>query len=116
MVNVSTSYHVILTNYIIKTQYKRIYKLVTEPLCPLMYVNHARANTSGCLTDDRCQIGTVLKYACNEGFDITTAETVCLANQVWSETPTCVKREGRHQFVKFIYFYTMYAHPRTFKL
>ena len=87
----STSYHVILTNYIIKTQYKRIYKLVTEPLCPLMYVNHARANTSGCLTDNGCQIGTVLQYACNEA----TAETVCLTNHVWSETPTCVKREGR---------------------
>jgi len=91
MLHVSTQKRVLLTHYIIKS----IGLLVTEPVCPLMHVNHARANTSGCLTDDRCQIGTVLQYACNEGFDITTAETVCLANQVWSKTPKCVKQEGR---------------------
>ena len=51
----------ISSSFLHTSQY--VYVYCSVPVCPVMSVNNALADTSGCLLADRCQPGKILTYA-----------------------------------------------------
>jgi len=68
--------------------------LILDSLCVLLDVKHGLLNTSGCLSLDRCLVGTKLEYSCSDGYTVAMPSTQCLPNHTWSHMPTCVQSEG----------------------
>jgi len=68
--------------------------VVTVPVCPVMEVPNAFANTSGCLKLDRCQVGTILVYFCTGNSVISTSVAVCTENHSWSHQHVCLNKDG----------------------
>jgi len=60
----------------------------------VLSVTNARVNTSECLTNDRCPVGTLLEYVCSEGYIISSPTTACLDNSSWSHQPECIEQKG----------------------
>ena len=60
----------------------------------MLSVTNARVNTSECLTNDHCPVGTVLEYVCSEGYTISSPTTVCLSDHSWSHQPACIEQKG----------------------
>ena len=55
--------------------------VVTVPVC-------------GCLKLDRCQVGTILVYACTGNSVISTSVAVCTENHSWSHQLVCLNKDG----------------------
>ena len=60
-------------------------------MCPVVLVENGLSNSSNCVEQDKCSVGTTLQYTCGSGFSVSSPTTTCLADHTWSGKPACSK-------------------------
>jgi len=56
-----------------------------------MDVQNGFIDYTECSLEKRCTVGTLLKYACEPGYAVSSPNTTCQNDHTWSVTPICTK-------------------------